>query len=158
MIWSVSTLARSSGTTRPFSTVNFSIVRSSCCRLGPSSNVDEVALDRRRRGHHRAYEMRTAARALASLEVAVGGRGATLSRRKTVRVHAEAHRAAGLAPFEARFAEDAIETFALGLLLDQARARYHQRELHVLGDTAALDHRGRGAQVLDARVGARTDE
>src|SRR5437762_8393760 len=101
--------------------------------------------------------MRTATRALASLEVAIGRRGATLSRRKTVRVHTEAHRAAGLAPFEAGFAEDAIEAFAPPLLLDQPGARHDQSQLHIFVDAPALYDRGRGPQVLDARLGARTD-
>ena len=45
-------------------------------------------------------------RALAALEVAVGGRGAELVADELVGVHGEAHRAAGAAPLEAGVAED----------------------------------------------------
>src|SRR4051812_38813054 len=63
-------------------------------------HVGQVARDRRRRGHRRAHQVRPAALALAALEVAVAGRGAALAGLELVRVHAEAHRAAGLAPVE----------------------------------------------------------
>ena len=46
-------------------------------------------------------QVRPPARALAALEVAVRGRGAALARLEDVRVHAQAHRAAGAAPLEA---------------------------------------------------------
>jgi hypothetical protein len=55
---------------------------------------------------------------LAAAEIAVRGRGATLARRDEIAIHADAHRATGLAPFESRIAEDTIEPFILGLLLD----------------------------------------
>src|SRR2546428_14041447 len=101
--------------------------------------------------------MRPPARALAALEVAVGGRGATLAGREPVRIHAEAHRAAGLAPLEAGIAEDAVEALALGLLLHQARARHDQRELDVGGAGLAFYRRGAGAPCLQARVGGGAD-
>src|SRR3954464_14739994 len=66
--------------------------------------------------------MRAAARALPAFEIAVGGRRATLAGLESIGIHAEAHRAAGLAPFEARVAENAVETFLLGLHLHQPRA------------------------------------
>src|SRR5438132_6956004 len=67
MIWSVSTLARSSGATMPLRTVNFSIPSA------PATNVDEVARNRRGGGHGRTHEVRTPAGALPALEVAVRG-------------------------------------------------------------------------------------
>src|SRR5688572_31550749 len=103
MIWSVSTLARSSGTTRPFRTVNFSI------RSAPASDVDEMSRDCRGRRHRRADEVRASARTLAALEVAVRGRGAALAGFQAVGVHAQAHRAARLAPLEAGIAEYPVE-------------------------------------------------
>ena len=51
-----------------------------------------------------------------------------------------------------------MQALGLGLALDQARARHHQHALDAGGLRAALGHRGGLAQVLDARVGARTDE
>src|SRR5712664_1620349 len=152
MIWSVSTLARSSGATRPLRTVNFSIASA------PAPDVDEVSRDGGRGRHRRADEVRAPAFALPAFEVAVRGRGTALAAPEAVGVHAKAHRAARLAPFEAGVAEYAVEPFPLGLGLHHSRARHHQGQLHVGGDAPALHHRGRRAQVLDARVGARADE
>ena len=56
--------------------------------------------------HRRAHQVRAAAGALAAFEVAVAGRGAALARLEPVGVHRQAHRAARLAPFEARVLED----------------------------------------------------
>src|SRR5664279_6488640 len=103
--------------------------------------------------------MRPAAGALATLEIAVAGRRAALARLEPVGVHRQAHRTAGLAPFEARALEDEVEAFALGLFLDQPGPRHDQRELDVGGDprAEALHHGGGFAKVLDARVRARAD-
>src|SRR5262245_22812635 len=101
MIWSVSTLGRSRGATRPLRTVNFSI------GLAPRPHVDEVAGHRRGRRHLRAHEMGAPTGALPALEVPVRGRRTPLAGRELVVVHAETHRAAGLAPFEPGVAEDA---------------------------------------------------
>src|SRR5215813_3844259 len=49
------------------------------------------------------------ARSLPSAEIAVGGRGAAFARRHHIAVDADAHGAAGFAPFEAGVAEDADE-------------------------------------------------
>ena len=103
MIWSVSTLARSSGATTPATWRRRRSIRPPP-RLPRGSNVadvDEVAGDGRGGGHLRADQVRAAALALAALEVAVGGRGAALARLQDVGVHPQAHRAAGLAPLEA---------------------------------------------------------
>src|SRR3989442_14547136 len=90
----------------------------------PLPHVDEMAGDRGRRGHRRADEMRAAARALAAFEIAVGGRGATLARIEPIGIHAQAHRAAGLAPLEADVAKDAVQPLALGLGLHQPGAAH----------------------------------
>src|SRR5207248_1076174 len=102
--------------------------------------------------------MRAPARSLPALEVSVRSRSAALTRREAIGVHPEAHRAARLAPLEAGVAEDAIQSFALGLPLYQAGARDDERELHILRHAPALHDRGGGAQVLDARIGAGADE
>src|SRR3712207_8224999 len=93
----------------------------------PVADVDEVAGDGGGGGHLRADEVGAAALALAALEVAVGGGGAALARLEDVRVHAEAHRAAGLPPLEARLAEDAVQPLLLRLELDQRRAGHDHR-------------------------------
>ena len=74
-----------------------------------------MAGDRRRGRHLRAHEVGAAAPALPALEVAVRRRGAALARRQDVRVHAEAHRAAGVAPLEPCVQEHLVEAFLLGL-------------------------------------------
>src|SRR5437763_16268286 len=114
--------------------------------------------DRGRGGHLGAYQVRTPARALATFEVAVRGRRAALTRRELVVVHPEAHRAARIAPLETRVLEDAIEPFLLRLGLHEARARHHERELHVLRHALAAYDGGGRTKVLDARVRARADE
>src|SRR5712691_8830543 len=113
MIWSVSTLARSSGATRAFSTVNLSI-------SSPPANIDEVPGDRGRRGHLRAHEVGPATGALPALEIAVRGRGAALTRLEPVGVHAQAHGATGFAPLETGVLEDPVKAFALRLGFHQA--------------------------------------
>ena len=95
--------------------------------------------------------------ALAAFEVAVRGRGDALSVHRLIVVHRHAHRTAGIAPLKPGFQEDAVETFLLGLVLDVARPRHHQRGDPV-GDLASFrDGRSR-PQILDAAVGARADE
>ena len=101
--------------------------------------------------------MGAAAAPLAALEVAVRGRGAALAGLQYVAVHGDAHRAARLAPFEARIHKDFIEALGLGLGLHHAGARHHHgadagRELLPLGD------RGGGAHILDTAIGAGADK
>ena len=75
--------------------------------------------------------------------------------RHQVAVHADAHRAAGLAPLEARALEDHVEAFRLGLRLHQPGAGHDHRRDHRAASVGEL--RG-DAQVLDAAVGAGADE
>src|SRR5262249_9158521 len=99
MMASVSTLGRSSGTTRPYKCANFSIVNASvicccptdsrgCSRLLKSAlevaDVHEAAGDRRGRGHGWTYQMRSAPSALPALEVAIGSGRAALARLEPV--------------------------------------------------------------------------
>ena len=95
--------------------------------------------------------------ALPSLEVAVGGRGAALTGRELVGVHAQAHRAAGAAPLAAGLLEDDVEALVLGLHPHPHRTGYDE-QAGVLVDRAALDDLGGEAEVLDAAVGAGADE
>src|SRR5882762_5745533 len=135
MIWSVSTVARSSGATRPVRTVNRSIESS------PLANVDEVSGDRRRRSHLGAHEVGPAAGALAAFEIAVRGRSATLARLEPVRVHGQTHRATGFAPLEAGILENPVEAFVLRLRFHQARSGHDHREPDVRGKPAPADDR-----------------
>ena len=77
---------------------------------------------------------------------------------QTVRVHRQAHGATGLTPFKAGLDKNLVQTFLLGLRLDQTGARHHQRLFHGSGNLAAFGNGGRRAQVFDARVGAGADK
>src|SRR5690606_20785203 len=120
MIWSVSTLARSSGATRPVWVVKAFIVGSSS-GFRQFAYIDKMAGHRRCRGHRRAHQVGAATGALAALEIAVGGGRAMLAAAQLVRVHRQAHRAARLAPLEAGFDEHLVQALGFGLRLDQAR-------------------------------------
>ena len=81
----------------------------------PPPHVDHFARDRSRCHHRRAHQQRPSGRAaLTSLEVAIRRRGAHLAAFELVRIHAEAHRAAGVTPVESRAAKNVVETFAFG--------------------------------------------
>ena len=143
MIWSVSILGSGSG---------------ACgCVEFPRADVSEVAGDGGGCGHLRRDEVGAATAALAALEVAVRCGGATLAGCEDVRVHAEAHAAAGLAPLKAGGLEDGVEAFLLGLALDGLRAG-DDHGANFGGDVVAVDDLRCGAQVLDAPVGAGAEE
>src|SRR5688572_6166467 len=101
--------------------------------------------------------MGAAAAALAPLEIAVGRGGAALAGSEHIRVHAEAHRAAGVAPLESRLAKHAIQSFLLRLRFDALRSGHHHRAYARRHMPAAHDAR-RGAEILDPGVGARAEE
>ncbi len=101
--------------------------------------------------------MRASATTLTAFEIAVRGRGATLTGLKLVRVHAEAHGAAREAPFETGLHQLLGDAFFFGLRPDEAGARHDHRAQPIL-DLATL-HDGRNlTQILDAAVGAGADE
>ena len=116
-----------------------------------------MALDGGRRGDRRGDEVRTTASTLAALEVSVGRRGTALTDFKLIGIHTEAHGTTRLAPFETGVKEDLVETFRFGLLFYPMRARNNERA-NTAGDTLPFDHRGRGAEVFDARIGARANK
>ena len=68
---------------------------------GSLAHVDEMPSQGGRRRHLRRDEVGAAAIALAALKIAVRGRSAALAGLELIRIHAEAHGAAGFAPFEA---------------------------------------------------------
>src|SRR5262245_47591837 len=114
MIWSVSMLGNGS-----------TAVCERMSRNGSISPAQELAwisyatADRCRSRDSRAREQRACACALAALEVAVAGADAVRTARDGVAVHADAHRAAGLAPLGARFLEHTVEALGLGGPLDR---------------------------------------
>src|SRR5688572_20968780 len=120
MIWSVSMLGMPSGTATAFQVVKGCMVFASVREQ--LADVGESARDGGSRRHRRADEVRTHAAALAADEVAVGGGSDALAGFPGLAVHADAHGAAGVPPFDAGILEDAVETFGLRLLLDDAGA------------------------------------
>src|SRR5947199_7368267 len=101
--------------------------------------------------------MRAAAGALPAFEVAVRRGRAALARLEDVRVHAEAHRAAGTPPLEPGLDEDPVQPFGFRLRLHLSRSGDDHRAdagMHVL----AAHHGRRRAEILDARIRARADE
>src|SRR5260221_3196265 len=122
------------------------------------ADVDEVARDCRGRGHDRADQVRAAVFALAALEIAVGGAGAALVRRQNVGVHADAHAAARVAPFEPGVGENFVEAFVLCLRLDAAGAGDDQGLLDTFRDVLAFDQVRCGSQIVNAGIGAGADE
>src|SRR5262249_18043666 len=91
--------------------------------------------------------------ALAAFEIAVGRRGAALPWLELVGIHAEAHRAARLAPFEPRRLENFVEALGFGLHLHESGARYDHRAQTRVNFAPADDARDR-PKILDAAVGA----
>ena len=130
MIWSVSTLLRGSGAARPAIVETFLMTKSSRRRSALRSQLPRPS---------RADQVGAAAAALPPFEVAVRGRGAALAWQQDVRVHAEAHGAAGVAPFKAGGLEDLVEAFGLGLQSSPGRTR-HDHGVDAVFDLFALDH------------------
>ena len=129
------------------------------CAKSESTDVDEVSGDRGRRRHCGTHQMRAAARALPALEIAVRRRRAALARLELVVVHREAHRASGLAPFEARRrGKSRSRPSASACAFTRPEPGTTIASFTLFGDVAAARDRRRLPQVLDARVGARADE
>src|SRR3972149_183662 len=93
-------------------------------RLVQAPHVNKVPRDSRCCRHRGTDKVCAATAALPTLEVAIGGRRTAFARGQPVRIHAQTHGAARLAPFEARLPEHLVEPFRLGLPLHQPGARY----------------------------------
>src|SRR5690606_13242816 len=105
-----------------------------------------------------AHQVSTPALPLPTLEIAVRGRCAALTRLEAVCVHGEAHRTTRLTPFKARIQEDLVEALFFGLLLDQTGTRHHHRLLYVSRHAAPAHDVGSRTQIFDTRVGTGADE
>src|SRR5579871_6241548 len=122
------------------------------------ADVYEVAGDGGGCGHHRRDQVGARIAALTAFEVAVAGAGAAFVGRQNIFVHADAHAATCVAPFETGFGEDAIETFFFGFGLDAAGAGDDEGLLDIFCDVFAGDEFCCGAEIVEARIGARADE
>src|SRR5579875_3908256 len=83
----------------------------------PLTDVCEVSGDRRGSGHLRTHQMRASTASLAAFKIAVAGGRTALTRLQNVRVHAQAHRAARLSPFESGFDKNFVQPLFLRLRL-----------------------------------------
>src|SRR5262245_7001951 len=115
MIWSVSMLVTGSATVR-----ERICLTAGMCLVGREFPwVGYAAADRRGgRGFGRG-EQRARAGSLAAFEVAVARADGIVARGHEVAVHAEAHRAAALAPLGAGVEEHAMQSFRFGRALDE---------------------------------------
>src|SRR5207244_1294835 len=117
----------------------------------------EVSGDGRRRRDRGRDEVRASTWTLTTLEVPVRRRRAALAGPEHIGIHAEAHRAARVAPLEARFAEDAIESFPLRVRLDAHRTG-HDEGAQPGPNLAAANDLARETEVLEPGVRTRPDE
>src|SRR3974390_2455190 len=122
------------------------------------AHIDEVTCDCCRSGHDRADQMRARIATLPPFEIAIRSAGAALLRRQNIRVHADAHAAPRIAPFESRLREHLIESFFFRLRLDSSRTRHDQCLCDVLCYMLAGYPVGRRAKIIQARVGTRADD
>src|SRR5690606_21151720 len=77
---------------------------------------------------------------------------------QVIAVHPEAHRTAGLSPFESGLDENTVQAFRLRLSLDQAGSRDDQGLAYRRVDPFSPDDGCRGTQVFQPGVGAGADE
>src|ERR1700681_1518131 len=161
MIWSVSTLTRSSGATLPWCTPNGFIEDSPSAFSGstefPVAYVGKVPRDRRRRRHHRTHQVGASAAPLPSFKIAVAGGGTALTRLQDIGIHSQAHRASRFTPLEAGIQKNPMQAFLLGCSLHGLRSRHHHRpdfRIYVvaLGDSCCR------TQIFDPRVCARSNK
>src|SRR5690349_20048469 len=97
------------------------------------------------------------AAALAAFEIAVRRRRTALARCELIRVHRQAHAAAGLTPLETSVFENAVEPFLLCLLLHQPAA-WNDHGVYVSGNLMSVHDRCRSTEVFDSCIRARTDK
>ena len=109
-------------------------------------------------GHLRTHQVGAREMSLTAFEISIRGRCTTLFRIQPVVVHGQAHGAAGLTPLEAGLDEVLVDTLLLGLALHQSGARDNHGELDVVGQLVAAHNASGSAQIVDAAIGAGTDE
>ncbi len=119
-------------------------------RSSDATYVNKVARDGCRGRHRRAYEVRASTLTLPPFKIPVGCRSATLAGLEAIGIHGQAHRATGLAPFEARSFENFIQPLTLCLRLYQSGPRHSQCKLDVASYALALQHTRCVTQVFNA--------
>src|SRR4029079_16179957 len=94
---------------------------------------------------------------LSPVEVAIRRRRRAFACFQRIGIHAKAHRASGLAPFEPGVPEDTIEPFLFGSRLDALRA-WDDKRVHTSADVMPSNGAPGGPQILDPRIGTGADE
>src|SRR4029077_17689774 len=113
----------------------------------PVANISKVSGDRGGGGHHGTDQVGAPAATLATLEIPIAGGSAALARLQNVGIHAQAHRAAGLAPFKAGLLENLVQTFLFRRMLHGLRS-WHDHGPHFGINVISPGNAGGGPQVL----------
>src|SRR5471032_2958144 len=116
-----------------------------------------MACDRCSNGHARACQMGAGARSLPTDKIAVSSGDGPLARRNDVAVSSKAHRAARLAPFEARVDECSVQALTLRGAAHRFRT-WNNPGTNAWGHLAPRQCFGRLSKVRQASVGARANE
>ncbi|KAH3663570.1 hypothetical protein OGAPHI_004971 [Ogataea philodendri] len=95
---------------------------------------------------------------LSTDEISVRGGCTSLIWVEDIWVHTKTHRATGFSPFETSSLEDLVETFSLGLLFNKTGSWNNHGGLDVVGLLMSSNNLGSSSQVLNTRVGTRTNK
>src|SRR6187551_3499805 len=106
-------------------------LRQACLSVGEFTWISDAATNGRSGRGFGAGEQRTRALALAAFEIAIAGADGIVTGGYQVSIHAEAHRAAALAPFSAGVEEHLVQAFSLRGAFDCLGTGHHQH-LHAL--------------------------
>src|SRR5262249_26954907 len=150
MIWSVSTLSRSSTATIPVCVLKLCII---LVLVLPATDVDKMTRHGGCCRHGGAHQVGATARTPATFKIAIAGGSAALTGLQPVSIHTQAHGTTRLAPLEAGIGKDSVQPFLFRRGLHLLRA-WHYHSVNAIGDLVALDHSRRGADIFQARVGA----
>src|SRR5688572_7217475 len=134
MIWSVSMLVDGMTAVRDRMCVTAGM--SVGCEL---ARIGDATADRGCRRGFGACQQGARTRALASLEIAVAGADGIVPGGHEIAIHAEAHRAATLAPLGAGILEHLVEAFRLGGALHGLRSG-HDQHLHALRELVTAQY------------------
>lgn len=78
---------------------------------------------------------------LAAFKISVGCGGTTISSRELIVIHTKAKGTTGIAPFASGLDKDLVQSFALGLRLNQSGAGNHQN-LNTVSNTVTVKNMG----------------
>src|SRR3546814_5059150 len=126
-------------------------------RLSQARRIGDAAGNGARSGERGTHQMRPSAPPLPILEIAVRCRPTAFAGLQPVGVHADAHRASGLAPVEPRGAQYGVDALRLRLSLDQPRTGDDHRAA-VRRDATAAPAVGADTQNREPAVGPTAED